>query len=160
VTRHRFIHLAVLSIALAGALSSCGGSGAPSKAEFAQKADKICADVENKVTALNQSKPQNLNDLSKLITGLKTTVNDGITRLQSLDRPNGQAGDTAQKFTDTLDQQYKNEILPALTELEKAIQARDAAALRAASKKLQTIKDTEANRLAGELGAQTCAKPG
>src|ERR1041384_8309581 len=103
--RNRVVPFAVLA-AIAAILAGCGGSDAPSKQEFAQNADKICSDVESRVNELNKANPQSVSDLTRFIDQLKATVDDGINRLQGLDRPKGDAGDTAKQFTDTLDSEY------------------------------------------------------
>jgi hypothetical protein len=156
--RNRVVPFAVLAAIAAGLLVGCGGSDPPSKQEFAQNADKICADVESRVNELNKANPQSISDLTRFIDQLKSTVDDGINRLQGLDRPKGDAGNTAKQFTDTLDTEYKDQVLPALDQLEKAVVDRDKKALRAASKRLDAVKDTKSNQLAAQLGAKKCAK--
>jgi len=156
--RNRVVPFAALAAIAAGLLAGCGGSDPPSQQEFAQKADEICADVETRVNELNKANPQSISDLTRFIDQLKAAVDDGINRLQGLDRPEGDAGATAKQFTDTLDTEYKDQVLPALNQLEKAVIDRDKEALKAASKRLDAVKDTKSNQLASQLGAKKCAK--
>ena len=102
--------------------------------------------------------PQSASELNRFIDQLKRAVESGISRLQALDRPEGDAARTAQQFTDTLDHQYEDQVLPALDELQKAVIDRDKKGLEAASKKLDSISDTESNKLASRLGAKRCAQ--
>jgi hypothetical protein len=156
--RNHAVLFALLAAIAAGLLAGCGGSDSPSKQDFAEKADKICTDVENRVNELNKANPQSISDLTRFIDQLKAAVDDGINRLQDLDRPEGQTGATAKQFTDTLDSEYENQVLPALDQLEKAVVDRDKKALKAASKRLQGVKDTKSNELATQLGAKKCAQ--
>jgi hypothetical protein len=156
--RNRAVPFAALAAIVAGLLAGCGGSDTPSKQEFARNADKICADVESRVNELNKANPQSVSDLTRFIDQLKAAVDDGINRLQDLDRPDGDAGKTAKQFTDTLDGEYEKQVLPALDQLEKAVIDRDKKALKAATKRLDAVKDTESNRLASQLGAKKCAQ--
>jgi hypothetical protein len=154
----------LVAVAATGGVASCGGGGsgggggdAPSKQEFARNADKICADVEQRVSDLNKVKPRSLSDLTHFIERLKDAVSDGVTRLQALERPSGEAGRTARQFTDALDREYQRQVLPALNQLEKAVADRDEKALQVASRKLQATQSRESDRLASALGATKCA---
>jgi hypothetical protein len=144
----------------AGSIASCGGGGGgvTSKQDFAGKADKICSDVSRRVAELNKGRPRSVPDLTRFIEQLKVTVNDGIRRLQALERPKGSAGATARQFTDTADREYKRLVLPALNQLEQAVVKRDKKALKAASKKLKSAQaQKRSSQLAAQLGASRCA---
>jgi hypothetical protein len=147
----------VLAVLAAGAVAGCGGDGDPSKHDFASNADKICADVTKRVAALNSSSPRSVPELRHFIERLKKTVKDGITRLQALERPKGEAGTTAKQFTDELDREYREQVLPALNQLERAVVKRDKKALKAASNRLKKAQNQKSNQLAAQLGASRCA---
>jgi hypothetical protein len=85
-------------------------------------------------------------------------VSDGNNRLQAIETPEGSAGETARKFTETVAREYEEWVLPALNQLEQAVVKRDKKALKAASKRLERAQSRRvANQLAGQLGAKTCA---
>jgi hypothetical protein len=156
--RIRAAAFVVLAVLAAGAVAGCGGDGGgPSKQDFADKADKICADVTKRVSALNSTAPSSVADLTNFIELLKKTVKGGITRLQALETPKGETGATAKQFTETLDREYKEQVLPALNQLERAVVKRDKKALKAASKRLKQAQNQKSNQLAAQLGATRCA---
>lgn len=148
---------AALAVLAAGVVAGCGGDGAPSKHEFARNADRICADVTKRVSTLNSSSPRSVTDLTRFIDQLKKTVTDGVARLQALERPNGESGTTAKQFTDELDREYREQVLPALNELRRAVVKRDKKALKAASNRLKKAQNQKSNQLAAQLGASQCA---
>jgi hypothetical protein len=158
LTRVRAGALGALSLIVVGVIAGCGGSGSTSKQDFADKADKICADVQTRVTQLGKANPQSRTELVRYIDQLKAASKDGVERLKALDTPGGDAGKTANQFTGTLERQYADEIVPALDALRKAVQDRDKKGLKAASKRLQAIDDTPTNKLATQLGANGCGK--
>jgi hypothetical protein len=154
--------LVVLAVIAAGMIAGCGGgddpnSSAPSKREFANNADKICADVSRQVSELSRAKPRSVPALMRFIDQLKRAVSDEINRLQALEKPTGDAGRKAEQFTDTLEGEYKQDVLPALNQLQNAVSDHNNKALRAASKKLEAAQSQASRRLASELGASQCA---
>jgi predicted metal-dependent hydrolase len=152
----------LFAVLAAGLVASCGGGasggGGPSKLEFAGNADKVCSDVNRRVAELSRVRPRSVPDIRRFIEQLKATVSDGIKRLQALERPKGSAGETARKFTDTVEREYEERVRPALNQLEQAVVKRDKKALKAASKRLKQAQARKrANQLAAQLGANTCA---
>ena len=156
--RNRASWLVALALITAGVVAGCGGSDTPSNQGYADKADKVCADTQARVATLSKSNPRSRAELLHYIEQLKVTANDGVKRLKALDPPSGDAGKTAKQFTDLLEQQYQDEVVPALDQLHQAVVDRNKKALKAASKKLNAIDDTESNRLATKLGAKGCAQ--
>ena len=149
---------AVLAALAAAVATGCGGGGSTSKHDFADKADQICADVSKRVAQLNAASPRSVAELTNFIEKLKKTEKDGIVRLQALDLPKGQAGVTAKQFTDTVEREYNEQVLPALNQVERAVQRKDRKALKAASKRLQKAqKEKKSTLLAAQLGASHCA---
>jgi hypothetical protein len=149
-----------LVLIVAGLVAGCGGSDdPPSQADYAKAADKICADVETRVTALGKSNPRSAAELQRYIESLKQASEDGVKRLRALDTPEGAAGKTADQFTGTLERQYRDEVVPALDQLRQAVTDGDKKALRAATKQLNAIDNKQTNQLASELGAKGCAEP-
>ena len=148
---------AALAVLAAGAVAGCGGDGAPSKHEFARNADEICADVTERVTKLNRTRPQSIPEVKGYIDQLKRAVRDKNDRLKALERPDGAAGATAQQFTETLDREDTEQVLPALNRLRQAVVNRDKKAFRAASKRLKAAQSEKSDQLAAQLGATGCA---
>ncbi len=147
---------AVLAI---GVTAGCGGgSGTPSKQDFAKNASNVCGDVAQHVAEINRVRPTSVSDLTHFIDQLKAAVRDGINRLQALKRPKGADGQLAERFTETTDREYRQQVLPALDQLEQAVIKRDRKALRAASNRLKTAQQQKKSyALAAQLGATRCA---
>jgi hypothetical protein len=143
---------------LAPAVAACGGDDAPSREEFARNADGICADIERELKSLNRINPNTPGELSAFLGQLKSRINEGVKRLSELERPEGDAGKTADEFISTLDDELRQQAIPALDELEAAAKQRDEIKLRAAARKLDALKETRSDRLARELGADKCGE--
>jgi hypothetical protein len=158
-TRSSFA-LAALLLAAACIVAACGDSGddAPSRAEFAQNADSICADVEKDINTLDKVNPETPAELANLIDQLKAKFNDGVDRLAALERPSGDDGKTAEEFVTALQSEFEEQAIPALDALEQAAKEQDRAKLRAAARKLDALEDTRSEDLARKLGAKKCAE--
>jgi hypothetical protein len=148
--------LAALVVLAAGLVAGCGGDGGTSKHEFARSADEICADVTERVAQLNRTRPQSIPQVKRYIDQLKTAVRDKIDRLKALERPGGADGATAQRFTETLDREDTEQVLPTLNRLRQAVVHRDKKAFRAASKRLKAAQNEQSDQLAAQLGATRC----
>jgi soluble cytochrome b562 len=138
----------------AGGAHDDGGS-APTKAEFAKDADKVCKDTEKEIEKIGQgaSSPDALADaIDKVIAASKNAAN----KLTDLERPDGDAGDTATKFAEGFEQELNDKLIPALEKLKKAIQDKDAQAAQAAAADLQKLESTQSDKYARELGATAC----
>ena len=138
-------------------IAACGGGddSAPTKEEFANDADKICQDTEKEIEKIGQgaSSPDELADaLDKVIASAKNAAN----KLTDLDRPEGDAGDTATKFAEGFEQELNDQLIPALEKLKKAIKDKDAQAAQAAAADLQKLESTESDKFAREIGANAC----
>jgi hypothetical protein len=150
--------LPLLVVLLSLGIAACGGGddgSAPSKEEFANDADKICQDTEKEIEKIGQgaSSPDELGDaLDKVIAAAK----DGANKLTDLERPDGDAGDTATKFAEGFEQELNDKLIPALEKLKKAIQDKDAQAAQAAAADLQKLESTQSDKYARELGATAC----
>jgi hypothetical protein len=136
------------------ALAACGGDDAPSKEEFANSANNICADLEK---ALESNQPQNVQELVEYTERAENEVDDAIGRLEELEVPSGGDGDKAQEFIDTIKKETDEQLRPGLEAVRNAAQAKDEKALQEAAQKLQQAETPEADRLAQEIGARGCA---
>jgi hypothetical protein len=133
-----------------------GGGDAPSKAEFAKQADKICKETEKEFESIGQSaeSPDEVADaIDKVIDESKSAADD----LVALDRPDGADGETATKFVETFKQELNEKLVPALEDVKKALEAKDAQAVQEAAANLQKLEATESDKYARDLGATACS---
>ena len=142
------------ALCMALPLTGCGGV---SKDDYAKKADEVCRDVERRIQEIGRGQVQNAADLSRQIDRVKAAVRDATSRLKGLERPDGEDGDKAKDFVDTLDRELEQEFLPTLDQLARAIRERDNAAARRAAERLQRLQNSRSDRLAAEIGARECA---
>jgi hypothetical protein len=141
-------------IVLALALVACGGDDAPSKADFAASAEKICRDAEKQLRGLGKStsRAEVAEGIDKAVDATQRSVEE----LQDLELPEGAAGDQAKEFVDAIESEIDKGV-PALEDLGEAIKTNDEKAAQDAYRKLQEIEDTESDKLARELGIEGCA---
>jgi hypothetical protein len=133
-----------------------GGGDAPSKAEFAKEADRICKETEKEFESIGQSaeSPEEVADaIDKVIDESQSAADD----LVALDRPEGADGETATKFVETFKKELNDKLVPALEDVKKALEAKDAQAVQEAAAKLQKLEATESDQYARELGATACS---
>jgi hypothetical protein len=84
-------------------------------------------------------------------------VREKLARLQALERPEGADGVTAKRFTDTLAGEYRQEVLPSLGALERAIPKSDNEAIKRARRQLtRAQRNKRSSRFAAQLGASQC----
>jgi hypothetical protein len=138
-------------------LAACGGGddGAPSKAEFASDAAKICSDAQKHLKDLG--KPTSTDEIADQIDKVIDETRNSVDKLKDLDRPEGAAGKTAKKFVDALESDIEDKGIPALEDLRDAIKDKDEKAARQAYQRLQAIETTDSDRLARDAGAKACA---
>jgi hypothetical protein len=140
------------------ALAACGGDEpSSSEQEFAERANKICNDVERELDQLGGGNPNSARDIARLIDNVIVKSRDAVDRLKALDRPEGAAGETAEQFVTTLDEEIEDRAVPALEDLRDAIREQDRQAAADAGKRLQELEGAESDRLASELGATACS---
>jgi formate dehydrogenase maturation protein FdhE len=150
----RGIAVSLVAIGIAG----CGGDDGPTKKEFAANADKICSDIQRQGESIGQSQPDSLQEVATIADRAEKAVRDGVSRLEKLERPSGDAGKQAKEFVDTLKTELDTEFVPALRELKSAAQEKDAKGLRTAAEKLQKLDTSKSEKLARDLGATACAE--
>jgi hypothetical protein len=150
----------ILLSLLAFAIASCGGDdddGAPSQADFAQRANEICRQAEASLEKVgeNAETPQ---DIVDAVDRVIEESRDAVDQLADLDRPEGQAGQTAEEFVAATRKEIEDEGIPALEELRDAIESGDQKAVAEAAARLQNIDSSDSNRAAREIGAGECAE--
>jgi hypothetical protein len=152
---------AVLALLLAAlALTACGGDddGADvSRENYAEQVNKVCDDVERDLRELNIGSAQTPADITALIDEVIVKSRAAVNRLKRLERPGGDARETADRFVDTLEREFEEEALPALEDLGDAIRRGDRRALAEAADRLNGLENAESDRFARELGADACA---
>ena len=157
---NRFAATPLVLIVLVFGLVACGGGDgggdAPSKADFAASADKICNESEQALKNVGQ----NANSPAEIAAAVDKVIDQtqkSIDKLKALDRPDGAAGDAAGKFVDAIQSDIEGKGIPALEDLRDALKKNDQAAAQKAAQKLQAIETTDSNNLAREIGAKGCA---
>jgi hypothetical protein len=149
------VSLAALSLTLA--LAACGGGGdAPSKDDYAADLERICKAAEKRASQAgkNADTPGEIADaVDKVIDDTRDTLNE----LKDLDKPDGDDGELAQRFVDATVSDAEDKGIPALEDLRDALRDKDEKAAQQAVKRLQQIEQSDADKLARQLGADDCA---
>jgi hypothetical protein len=150
---------AVALLSTAVALTGCGdgGGGGVSKEEFAKRANRICNQVEREIDRIGGANADTPEEVAALIDQLIAKSRETVARMKKLERPGGDAADTAEQFVSTLGTDVEKEFVPALEDLRDAIEKKDQRAANAAGRRLDKLEGGEADRLAEELGASGCA---
>ena len=152
---HRAAGLLIL-IALAAIATGCGGSSAPSKATYGKNVDKLCATLDDRVSAIQRKAPTTTDELVDFADDLQKVIDDGVRQLSEVERPDGADGDKADAWIKELTRQKDKAIKPALSELKEAARSKDTAAIQRAVKRIQQVDEKKVNQLAREAGARSC----
>jgi len=139
---------------------ACGGDdsgGGVSKEDFAKRANKVCNDVERELNSLSSGNAQNAEDVAKLIDNVIAKSREAVDRLKGLEVPEGDAGQKAEDFVNTLEDELDEGAIPALEDLKDAVKKGDQEAAAKAAQEIQKLSDTKSNELAREAGATDCA---
>jgi hypothetical protein len=148
--------LASLVLVVGVVASGCGGSDAPSKAEFGAKADKVCANAEKSLSKIGAG-AKTREDVAKAVDKVIDETQNSLDDLKDLDRPDGSAGDAADKFLSALESDIKDKGIPALEKLRDAARSNDQKAAQEAVAQLQAIDSGDTDKLAVAAGAKGCA---
>jgi hypothetical protein len=146
----------LMVVALAAIATGCGGSSAPSKATYGKNVDKLCQTLDDRVSAIQKKAPQTTDDLVAFADDLEKVIDDGVKQLSEVERPDGADGDKADAWIKELTRQKDQAIKPALSDLKKAAQSKDTAAIQRAVKRIQQVDEKKVNQLAREAGARSC----
>jgi soluble cytochrome b562 len=153
----RYSPLAILLVSVG--LAACGGDddsgSAPSKAEFANNAEKICRDTEKELENIGNG-AESPEDVAKAIDKVIDESRQAADDLVALERPEGEAGQTAEEFSEGFRSELNDQIVPALEDLQAALEKKDVQAVQAAAKKLQDLETSKSDTAARELGATAC----
>jgi hypothetical protein len=146
----------LIVVALAAFATGCGGSSAPTKATYGKNVDKVCATLDDRVSAIQKKAPQTTDELVAFADDLQKAIDDGVHQLSEVKRPEGTDGDKADAWIKELTRQKDQAIKPALTELKNAAQSKDTAAIQRAVKRIQQVDEQKVDRLARAAGARSC----
>jgi hypothetical protein len=149
-------HRAVPAVIVAVLVAGCGGSSAPSRADYGKDVDKICKTLEDRVDAIQRDAPSTTKALVAYADQLARTLDDGVRELKAVERPDGDDGVKAQRWLDEL-QRQADAIKPALAALKDAARRKDEAAIKRAVARIQAIDSSRVDRLASDAGARGCA---
>ena len=152
---HRAAALLILA-AVALAATGCGGSSAPTRATYGKKVDKLCATLDDRVSAIQKQAPSTTEELVDFADQLEKVIDDGVRQLSEVKRPDGADGDKADAWIKELTRQKDQAIKPALADLKKAAQSKDTAAIQRAVKRIQQVDENKVDQLARAAGARSC----
>jgi hypothetical protein len=155
MTRRTTTPAAALLIASALALASCGGV---SKDDYAQDLDEICSDIEDQTERIRNASPDNPAELTGQLDDLRDAITAGIGRMKDLERPDGDDGQKGEEYVNELETTLNGEVVPALDDLQAAVEAKDQRRIQAAATRLQAIDEERSDQLAEDLGADECAE--
>jgi hypothetical protein len=137
-------------------LAACGGDDAPSRQEFADQADEICSDADRSLENVAED-AQSPDEIADAVDRVIEESRDALDRLSNLDRPEGDAGETAEQFIEATRSEIRDKGIPALEDLRDAIRSGDQAAVQEAAQRLQGISTDRSEAAAKDLGADKCA---
>jgi translation initiation factor 2B subunit (eIF-2B alpha/beta/delta family) len=152
----------ILLTLLAFTVAACDGddaptqSDAPTQREFAEQANEICRKAERSLrnVAEGAQTPQDIADaVDRVIEESRDTVED----LADLERPEGAAGERAERFVDTTRREIEEVGIPAFEELREAVERRDQEAAQQAADRLREIDTGASKEAARKVGADACA---
>jgi hypothetical protein len=142
----------VLCVTLVG----CGGSAAPSRADWGKDVDRICATLDESVAALQRDAPSGTAELVGFADRLRRVIDDGVRKLRAVQRPEGDDGAKAKRWLDELSRHDAKVVKPALAALKEAAKRKDTAAIQRAVERIQRADDTHVKALARAAGARGC----
>jgi hypothetical protein len=152
---------AVMALMLAAlVMPACGGGDdgdGVSREDYAEQVNDVCGDVERELRELVMARPETSAEITELIDDVAAKSRAAVDRLAALERPSGDARETANRFVETLERELETEALPALEDLSNAIRRGDREAAADAAERLTRLENAESDRFARALGAGACA---
>ena len=143
-------------VALGAIASGCGGSSAPSRATYGKNVDKLCTTLDDRVSAIQKKAPQTTDELVAFADDLQKVLDDGVRQLSEVKRPDGADGDKADAWIKELTREKDQAIKPALSDLKKAAQTNDTAAIQRAVTRITQVDEQKVDKLARDAGARSC----
>ena len=152
---NRFAAAPLTLLVLVLGLAACGGGDgdAPSEADFAASADKICKNAETALQNVGEN-AKSPDEVAAAVDKVIEETQKSIDDLQDLEQPD--AGKAASEFVDALSSDIEDKGIPALEDLRDALKDKDQQAAQQAAQKLQAIETTNSDKLARDIGAKGC----
>ena len=147
----------ILFCVLAFVVASRGGDDAPSREEFASRANEICRDTEKALEDVGQN-AESPEDIANAVDQVIEESRNAVEELSDLERPEGDAGDAADRFIDSTRTEIEDKGIPVLEDLRDALEKGDEQAAAEAAQRLQEIDSDRSNDAAKDLGANECAE--
>ena len=155
MTRLARILLGLLALTVA----SCDGDDAPSQRDFAEQANEICRSAKQALKDVAEG-AQSPEEIVKAIDRVIEESRDTVDDLADLERPEGAAGERAERFVDATRREIEGEGIAALEELREAVETRDQEAAQQVAERLREIDTGASNEAARKVGATACAGKG
>jgi hypothetical protein len=147
----------ILFCLLACGLAACGGGDdAPTREEFADRANEICRDADRALENVAEE-AESPEDLAGAVDRVIEESRNALDELSDLERPEGEDGETAEQFVEATRTEIEDKGIPALEDLRDAIKSEDQQAMQEAAQRLQGVSTEESKRAADKLGATECA---
>jgi hypothetical protein len=146
----------ILLSLLALTVASCDGDDAPSQRDFAEQANEICRSAKQSLKDVAEgarSPDEIVTAIDRVIEESRDTVDD----LADLERPDGEAGERAERFVDATRREIEGKGIAALEELREAVESRDQEAAERVAERLREIDTGASNEAARRVGANACA---
>jgi hypothetical protein len=148
----------ILLSLLALTVASCdGGDEAPSQREFGEQANEICRKARQSLVGVGAGAQSPL-EFDKAIDRVIEESRNAVDDLADLERPEGAAGERAERFVDATRREIEDEGIPALEELREALERRDQEAAQEAVERVREIDTAASNEAARKVGANACAE--
>ena len=146
----------ILLSLLALTVASCDGDDAPSQRDFAEQANEICRNAKQSLKDVAEG-AQSPDEIVKAIDRVIEESRDTVDDLADLQRPEGEAGERAERFVDATRREIEGEGIAALEELREAVESRDQEAAQQVAERLREIDTGASNEAARRVGANACA---
>jgi outer membrane murein-binding lipoprotein Lpp len=142
----------VIAVAL---LAAC--SDDDSTDDYVTRVSRICTEVEHELSGLESTRAESRRERAALIDDVIATSREAVRRLKAIEPPDGDDGETAERFVSTLEREIDNDAVPALEDLRDAVISGDPRAADDAGARLRRLERSKSDRYAHELGANACA---
>ena len=139
---HRAAGLLIV-VALAAIVAGCGGSSAPSKATYGKNVDKLCSTLDDRVSAIQKQAPTTTDELVTFADDPQKVIDDGVSQLSEVKRPDGADGDKADAWIKELTPEGPGDQARAGRPQEGGAQTKDTAAIQRAVQRIQQVDEQE-----------------
>lgn len=135
-----------------------GGGDTPAGGRFAAQANAICLGAKKEIIAIQRRTSDEPEDLRGGLERLGAVLQDASKRLAELERPDGDAGEIAERYVE--DFADRAERTPELIDkVVDAVEADDVEAVKQATRGLNALPaQGQTAELARRLGATECAE--